>query len=120
MGVTGSASAAVSQHLRDARVNEHFVAASERGKEYGTKGWGILKSAYASVASQVENVARDNGYRVDLGKRPSLPQWLRRFVARSVLMQTACVQGHPCVCLLKMSCACKNGFREASAPSLTL
>ena len=68
MGATGSAGAAVSQHLKEARMNEHLAAASERGKEYGTKGWGILKSAYATVASQVENVARDNGYRVDLGE----------------------------------------------------
>ena len=51
-------------------MGEHLAVAGERGKEYGAKSWGLLKSAYASVASQVENVARDNGYRVDLGEHP--------------------------------------------------
>lgn len=58
----------VSQQLKDARVNDHLAAAGERGREYGSKGWGMLKSAYASVASQVEHVARDSGYKLDLGK----------------------------------------------------
>ena len=64
----GTATTTVSQQLKEARVGEHLAVASERGKEYGVKGWGLLKSAYANVASQVENVARDNGYRVDLGE----------------------------------------------------
>ena len=57
----------MSQQLREAKVQDHLAVAGERGKEYGAKGWGFLKSAYASVASGVENVARDNGYKVDLG-----------------------------------------------------
>jgi hypothetical protein len=48
-------------------MHEHVAVAGERGREYGAKGWGYLKSAYATVASGVETVARDNGYKVDLG-----------------------------------------------------
>jgi len=65
---TGSATSTVSQQLKDAKVHEHVAVAGERGREYGVKGWGFLKSAYASVASGVETVARDNGYKVDLGE----------------------------------------------------
>ena len=66
-------------------MGEHLAVASERGKEYGVKGWGLLKSAYASVASQVENVARDNGYKVDLGEHLFLetsPLYQKHFTAK--------------------------------------
>lgn len=67
-------------------MGEHLVAAGERGKDYGAKGWGFLKSAYATVASQVENVARDNGYKVDLGALDPI------FFAAS----SACLRTHHC------------------------
>ena len=65
----GSAGSSVSQGLKEAKVGEHLAFASEKGKEYGARGWGFLKSAYATVASNVEYVARENGYRVDLGSK---------------------------------------------------
>ena len=79
----GSAGSSVSQGLKEAKVGEHLAFASEKGKEYGARGWGFLKSAYATVASNVEHVARENGYRVDLGSkfcvRLSCPQtWISR------------------------------------------
>lgn len=61
----------MSQQLKDAGVHEHVAVAGERGREYGAKGWGFLKSAYATVASGVEGVARENGYKVDLGEHHS-------------------------------------------------
>ena len=64
----GQASTTVSQQLKEAKVQDHLATAGEKGKEYSAKGWGFLKSAYASVASGVETVARDNGYKVDLGE----------------------------------------------------
>ena len=63
----GGVSNTVSQQLKEARVAEQLAVASEKGKEMGAKGWGFLKSAYAVAASQVETLARDNGYKVDLG-----------------------------------------------------
>lgn len=68
---SGSATSTVSQQLKDAKVQDHLAIAGERGREYGAKGWGLLKSAYASVASGVESVARENGYKVDLGEPAS-------------------------------------------------
>ena len=41
---------------------------AEKTKEYGTKGWSILRSAYANVATSLEQTAAANGYKVDLGK----------------------------------------------------
>lgn len=54
-------------HLRDARVGETAAVVAEKGKEYGAKGWTFLKGVYGTVATQVESVARDNGYKLDLG-----------------------------------------------------
>ncbi len=41
---------------------------AEKTKEYGTKGWSLLRSAYANVATSLEQTAAANGYKVDLGK----------------------------------------------------
>ena len=54
--------------LKEARVGETAAVVAEKGKEYGTKGWNFLKGVYGTVANQVEHVARDNGYRLDLGE----------------------------------------------------
>lgn len=43
--------------------------AAEKAKEYGSKGWGLLRSAYAAAATAVEQTAAANGYKVDLGAR---------------------------------------------------
>ncbi len=40
---------------------------AERGKEFGAKGWSFIKGVYGTVANQVETVAKDNGYKLDLG-----------------------------------------------------
>lgn len=48
-------------------MGEHAAAVAERGKEYGAKTYSFLRGVYGSVAGQVENIARDNGIKVDLG-----------------------------------------------------
>ena len=53
--------------LRDARVHETATAVAERGKDLGAKGWSFIKGVYGTVATQVESVAKDNGYKLDLG-----------------------------------------------------
>ena len=63
----GSATSVAAHQLREARVGEHVAVVAERGKEYGAKTYSFLKGMYGSVAGQVENIARDNGYKVDLG-----------------------------------------------------
>ena len=45
---------------------------AERGKEFGAKGWSFIKGVYGTVASQVETVAKDSGYKLDLGTDISL------------------------------------------------
>ena len=57
--------------LRDARVHETATAVAERGKDLGAKGWSFIKGVYGTVATQVESVAKDNGYKLDLGE----PLW---------------------------------------------
>ena len=37
------------------------------GARSTARRWGIMESAYASMAQQVEVLARDSGYNVDLG-----------------------------------------------------
>lgn len=42
---------------------------AEKTKEYGAKGWALLRSAYATAASTIEKTAAQQGYKVDLGSR---------------------------------------------------
>lgn len=42
---------------------------AEKTKEYGAKGWSLLRSAYASAASAVEKTAAQQGYQLDLGSK---------------------------------------------------
>ena len=71
------------QHWRQGQYGEQLekgaAVAVERGKEISSKSWNFMKGVYATVATQVEHVARDNGYKVDLGEH-----WhrLRSFVVR--------------------------------------
>ena len=53
--------------IRDARVHETATAVAERGKDLGDKGWSFIKGVYGTVATQVESVAKENGYKLDLG-----------------------------------------------------
>lgn len=59
--------------LKDAGVTETLgqtaSVAAEKTKEYGSKGWSILKTAYAAAASTIEQTAAQNGYKVDLGSK---------------------------------------------------
>ena len=43
--------------------------AAEKTREYGTKGWSILKNAYAVAASKLEQTAAHQGLKVDFGSR---------------------------------------------------
>ena len=56
------------EQLKQHHVSEHLEKGKEIGKEYTAKSWNFMKGMYANVASQVETVARDNGYKVDLGE----------------------------------------------------
>ena len=42
---------------------------AEKTKEYGVKGWALLRSAYASAASTIESTAAQQGIKVDLGSK---------------------------------------------------
>jgi ADP-ribosylation factor GTPase-activating protein 1 len=59
--------------LKEAGVTDTFGqtanVAAEKTKEYGTKGWSLLKSAYAAAASSIEHTAAQQGYQVDLGSK---------------------------------------------------
>lgn len=59
--------------LRDEKVGERVQqqckAVAERSKELGRKGWVGVRAVYATVASHVETIAKDNGYNVNLGAK---------------------------------------------------
>ena len=59
--------------MKQHHVAEHLEKGKEIGKEYTAKSWNFMKGMYANVAGQVETVARDNGYKVDLGERAQVP-----------------------------------------------
>lgn len=42
---------------------------AEKTKEYGAKGWSLLRTAYASAASTLEKTAAQQGYQLDLGSK---------------------------------------------------
>jgi ADP-ribosylation factor GTPase-activating protein 1 len=42
---------------------------AEKTKEYGAKGWSLLRTAYASAASTIEKTAAQQGYQLDLGSK---------------------------------------------------
>lgn len=63
----GGAASIANEKLKEAHVAEHVEKGTQQAKEYTAKSWNFMKGVYANVASQVETVARDNGYKVDLG-----------------------------------------------------
>lgn len=71
MWLPGGAASLANEQLKQHHVSEHLEKGKEIGKEYTAKSWNFMKGVYANVASQVETVARDNGYKVDLGRIPS-------------------------------------------------
>jgi len=65
---TGGAASIANEKLKEAHVAEHAEKGTQQAKEYTAKSWNFMKGVYANVASQVESVARENGYKVDLGE----------------------------------------------------
>jgi len=55
--------------LKEAGVTDRANEAAEKTREYGTKGWSLLKGAYAAAASSIEQTAAQQGYQVDLGSK---------------------------------------------------
>ena len=53
--------------VRSGEVQQTASVVAEKGREYGVKGWGLLRGIAATVATQVENAANEHGYNVDLG-----------------------------------------------------
>lgn len=64
-----TAAATARDRAAQAHLDQTAAQAAEKAKEYGTKSWSFLKSAYAQAASTVESVAAQNGYAVDLGSK---------------------------------------------------
>ncbi|KAF5830398.1 hypothetical protein DUNSADRAFT_14642 [Dunaliella salina] len=65
----GQGSQAVNRTLQERQVAEHARMLSERAAEAARTGWSSFRSLYSSVASSVEQAARQQGYNVDLGGR---------------------------------------------------
>lgn len=67
------------------QLQQSAAVAMEKSKEYGTKSWGFLRGVYANVANQVESVASEHGYKVDLGECPNLrlSSWICRHMQPS-------------------------------------
>ncbi len=63
---TASVARVKASEMNDA-LQEAGVA--EKTKEYGQKGWSLLRSAYASAASAVEGVAKEQGHPAGLGQQ---------------------------------------------------
>lgn len=51
------------------QISQSASIAAEKTKQYGTKGWSLLKNAYAVAASKIEKTAAEQGLNVDLGSR---------------------------------------------------
>lgn len=71
----GGAASLANEQLKQHHVSEHLENGKQISKEYAGKSWNFMKGMYANVASQVETVARDNGYKVDLGESKSRTPW---------------------------------------------
>lgn len=67
--LAGSAAHVAKEKAQQAQLDQTAAVAAEKAKEYGSKGWSFLKSAYASAAAAVEQTAAQSGYKVDLGSR---------------------------------------------------
>ena len=65
----GAAGTAVTQVRSNEQIGQTATVVAEKGKEYGVKTFSFLKSVYANAAAQVETVAQEHGYKVDLGAR---------------------------------------------------
>lgn len=65
------AGTAVTQVRSNEHIGQTATVVAEKGKEYGAKTFSFLRSVYATAAAQVENVASEHGYHVDLGEAPA-------------------------------------------------
>lgn len=104
-----SAGSTISQVRSNGQVQQGATVAMEKSKEYGTKGWGFLRGVYANVANQVESVASEHGYRVDLGA--AQPPSLMLAIEHSS-MHRPCFLYRPCVAtrfpfVSKSACNCR-------------
>eukprot|EP01025_Chloroclados_australasicus_P025725 TRINITY_DN2565_c0_g1_i1.p1 TRINITY_DN2565_c0_g1~~TRINITY_DN2565_c0_g1_i1.p1 ORF type:complete len:422 (+),score=62.24 TRINITY_DN2565_c0_g1_i1:375-1640(+) len=64
-----SSATTISSVIQDKQLQEKAKAAAEKGREWGSQGWNSIKGMYASVASKVETVAKEQGYNVNLGSK---------------------------------------------------
>lgn len=64
----GCAGTAVTQVRSNEQIGQTATVVAEKGKEYGAKTFSFLRSVYANAAAQVETVAGEHGYHVDLGE----------------------------------------------------
>jgi ADP-ribosylation factor GTPase-activating protein 1 len=72
-GVAKEQALHVNHALKEAGVQEQLsqtaAVAAEKTKEYGSKGWSLLKNVYTVAASKLEETAAQQGIKVDLGAR---------------------------------------------------
>ena len=59
--LAGSAAHAAKERAAQAHLDQAAAQAAEKAKEVGTKGWSLLKSAYATAAGAVEQAAAQVG-----------------------------------------------------------
>ena len=60
--LAGSAAHAAKERAAQAHLDQAAAQAAEKAKEVGTKGWSLLKSAYATAAGAVEQAAAQVGH----------------------------------------------------------
>ena len=91
-GGARGAGTAVTQVRSNEQIGQTATVVAEKSKEYGVKTFSFLKSVYANAAAQVENVAQEHGYKVDLGAwlwTPQSARVLRMFTGILVLKYAA-------------------------------
>ena len=59
--LAGSAAHAAKERAAQAHLDQAAAQAAEKAREVGTKGWSLLKSAYATAAGVVEQAAAQVG-----------------------------------------------------------
>ena len=79
----GRAGTAVTQVRSNEQIGQTATVVAEKGKEYGVKTFSFLKSVYANAAAQVETVAQEHGYKVDLGERLCMPSPLQHYAGHN-------------------------------------
>jgi len=95
-GALKTGTASVQRSLHDKQVGEvvtqNAKVVSEKAAEVAKTGWTGLKSLYATVASSVEQAAKQHGYNVDLGAK-TVAQTLEQEKFRQQMQQQASGSG---------------------------